>query len=122
MKPEPFRVRRENGLVFVDRATDEAFRHALLNGVPTVLRPKMLEALAAVPDAGARAHSVRYFKGELDAICEQTHPLLFELNRFLSARFQLHGLFDWLNATGYGNDYRMIEVFKAWSEMKVSNG
>lgn len=119
---EPFRIKRENGIVWIDAKVDAAFRKALLDGVPTVLHAKMVEALAATPDAGARDHSVRYFKGELDAIIVMVNPLLMNLNSFLGERFHLPGLFDWLNATNYGNDYRMIEVFKAWSEMKVGNG
>lgn len=119
----PFATRHNgDGIVWVERAKDEAFRKALLDGVPPVLRGKMIEALAATPDAGSAAHSRRYFGSELAAITARTDPLLFQLNRYLTERLKLPGLYDWLNVTGYGNDYRMIKVFKAWSEMKVSNG
>jgi len=113
----PFTIRRENGVVFIDSAVDAAFRKALLDGVPPNLRGKMREALAATPDSAAMAHSIRYFGAELPEIKNQTAPLLIELNRVLSERFGLQGLFDWLDATNFGNDYRMIKVFHAWSEM-----
>lgn len=116
---EPFRVRREGGIVWVDKAADAAFRKALLDGVPSNLRAKMHEALAATPDAGAMAHAKRYFGDELPAIMEQVFPLMFQLNKFFSEQLKLPGLFDWLNITNYGNDYRMIKVMKAWSEMKL---
>lgn len=117
---EPFRVKRENGIVWVDKAADAAFRKALLDGVPSNLRAKMQEALAATPDAGAMAHAKRYFGDELPAIMEQVFPLMFQLNKYLAEQLKLPGLFDWLNITNYGNDYRMIKVMKAWSEMKLS--
>ena len=113
----PFTIRRENGVVFIDSVVDAAFRKALLDGVPPNLRGKMREALAATPDSGAMAHSIRYFGAELPEIKNQVGPLLIELNRVLSERFGLQGLFDWLDATNFGNDYRMIKVFYAWSEM-----
>lgn len=116
---EPFRVQRENGIVWVDKAVDEAFRKALLDGIPRHLRPKMVEALAATPQKDARGHSERYFKGELASIMAEVAPLLFEINRYLTEQCRLPGLYDWLNATNFGNDYRMIKAFKAWSEMKV---
>ncbi len=116
----PFPICRENGVVFVDSAADAAFRKALMDGVPPNLRSKMREALAATPDRGAMAHSYRYFGAELPEIQKQTEPLLIELNRVLSERFDLRGLFDWLDATNFGNDYRMIKVFHAWSEMVLT--
>lgn len=120
ISPPPFRIKRENGIVWIDKAVDQAFRKALLDGVPTNLRGKMMEALAATPNAGARAHSKRYFAGELPAIMAEVSPLLEVLNQFLQNQLQLPGLYDWLNETNYGNDYRMIKVFKAWSEMKIN--
>ena len=120
MKPLPFNVKRENGVVFVDQAVDAAFRKALLDGVPPVLRGKMREALAAIPDKGARAHSMRYFGAELEAINAMVHPLIFELNKMLTTAFNLPGLYDWLDVTNFGNDYRMIKVMKAWAEMVVA--
>lgn len=120
MKPLPFHVKRENGLVHVDAVVDAAFRKALLDGVPSNLRPKMVEALAAIPNARTRRHSINYFGDELPAIKEQIAPLMFQLNRLLTESFRLPGLYDWLDVTGLGNDYRMIKVFKAWSEMKLS--
>ena len=120
MKPPPFHVKRENGIVFVDSAVDAAFRKALMDGVPPNLRGKMWEALAATPDRGAMAHSIRYFGDELNDIKARIAPLMIELNRMLSENYNLPGLFDWLNVTNFGNDYRMIKVFAAWSDMILS--
>lgn len=120
----PFAVRHGDGITWVERAKDEAFRKALLDGVPVSVRPKMREALNALPDNGARAHSMRYFGADLDEIKGQIAPLLIELNKFLTEQRRLPGLFDWLDVTNYGNDYRMIKAFKAWSELitTVPNG
>lgn len=120
MKPLPFHVKRENGIVFVDSVVDAAFRKALMDGVPPQLRGKMQEALAAIPGKGAAAHSIRYFGNELPAIKQRIGPLLIELNHVLTRSFRLPGLFDWLDATNFGNDYRMIKVFSAWSDMVVA--
>lgn len=120
MKPLPFHVKRENGVVFVDSTVDAAFRKALLDGVPPQLRGKMHEALAAMPDKGAAAHSIRYFGKELGPIKQRIAPLLIDLNDILTRSFRLPGLFDWLDVTNFGNDYRMIKVFAAWSEMILS--
>lgn len=113
----PFAVRRQNGLVFVDSRVDAAFRKALMDGVPSALRSKMREALAATPDKGAMKHSMRYFGNELADIKNRIAPLLIEYNRVLSESFNLPGLFEWLDVTNFGNDYRMIKVFAAWAEM-----
>jgi hypothetical protein len=116
----PFAVRRENGIVWVETAVDAAFRKALMDGVPPALRGKMREALAATPDKGAMAHSIRYFGEELENIKARVAPLLVELNRVLASNYRLQGLFDWLDITNFGNDYRMIKVFAAWSDMILS--
>ena len=118
---EPFAIRRENGIVWIDAAVDAAFRKALLDGVPISLRAKMRDALSATPSADSMEHSVRYFGDELESIKMQVKPLIFELNKLLSSRFALPGLYVWLNATNFGNEYRMIKVFRAWSEITVSS-
>ena len=116
---EPFTVIRKDGLVFVEAKADAAFRRALMDGVPVSLRGKMKEALAVIPDKGTRAHSYRYFGDELPAIKDKIAPLIVSLDRFLSSN-GLRGLFDWLAATGLGDDYRMIKVFSAWAEIPLS--
>ena len=114
---EPFPIVRRHGLVFVDTMIDQAFRRALMDGIPPPLRGKMREALAVVPSKEAQGHSVRYFGPKLADIKNRIAPLLIELNRFLSESRNLPGLFEWLDATNYGNDYRMIKAFLAWAEM-----
>lgn len=116
----PFQIIRKDGLVHIPRGVDDAFKKALLAGVPPVLREKMRMALADVPTAGARAHSIRYFGDELPAIVEQINPLMQQLDFTLTKAFNMPGLFNWLDATGLGNHYALIKVFKAWSEMKVT--
>lgn len=110
---------RQNGIVAIRSDVDAAFRKALLDGVPLSLHSKMREALAATPGKDAEAHSRRYFGAELQPIMDEVHPLLFQINKHLSEQLRLPGLYDWLNATNFGNDYRMIKVFKAWSEMTL---
>lgn len=102
----------------IDSVIDAAFRKALLDGVPASLRPKMKEALSGIVHADAMAHSVRYFGDELPHIKNHIAPLVEQLNRTLSESFNLPGLYDWLNATNFGNSYKMIKVFAAWAEMK----
>lgn len=113
-------VIRQKGIHWVDRVADEAFRKALMDGIPPQLRSKMHEALSVIPNERSKAHSERYFGKELPAIKSQIAPLVIDLNRVLAERFNLPGLFDWLDVTGYGNEYRMIKVFHAWSEMILS--
>jgi hypothetical protein len=119
VKP-PFAVVNRNGVTWVDRSVDEAFRKALMDGVPPQLRGKMQEALSAIPNERSKAHAERYFGAELPAIKNQIAPLIIELNKVLGERFNLPGLFDWLEITGYGNEYRMIKAFHAWSEFILS--
>jgi hypothetical protein len=115
----PFRTVRENGMVHVDAAVDAAFRKALLEGIPLSLRSKMREALAASPGAKANEHSIRYFGGpdKIAEIKNRIAPLLLELNHFLTTARNLPGLFDWLQVTNFGADYRMIKAFLAWAEL-----
>lgn len=110
-------IKRENGITFVDAAHDAAFRKALMAGVPPSLRGKMQEALAATPQKGAAAHSKRYFGEEADKAFEAASELAAYLHRFLKDQYRLDGLLEWLTATGYGNDYRMIKVFYEWAKM-----
>lgn len=115
----PFTIIREKGMVHVDAKVDAAFRKALTDGVPPQLRGKMREALAATPGADAMNHAIRYFGGpeKIADIKNRIAPLLLEFNRMCTESFALSGLFDWLEVTGFGNDYRMIKAFLAWAEM-----
>lgn len=115
----PFAVKHANGLTFIDSRVDAAFKQALIAGVPPVLRGKMREALADIPPKNARAHCERYFAGELPAIMQQVGPLLIKLDHVLTNTFRLPGLFDWLNHSNLGNHYKLVKVFKAWSEFKI---
>ena len=114
------RIIRENGLVHIEASFDAACRKALLDGVPAPLRPKMVEALSAqlLPNAHrARKEARRYFGKEADAIFAHAATFAADLHKFLADRFGLVGLLDWLTATGYGNDHRMIKVFAEWARL-----
>jgi hypothetical protein len=115
----PFTVIKEHGMVHVDAKIDATFKKALRDGVPTPLRAKMNEALSSIPPANARDHSVRYFGGPqaVSNMLNVIGPLLIELNRYLTESRSLPGIFDWLEVTGLGNDYRMLKVLLAWAEM-----
>lgn len=114
-------IKRDGGIVFVDQAHDAAFRKALMAGVPPSLRSKMQEALAATPGRGAAAHARRYFRDEADQIFADAAELAGVLSRYLNSQYQLDGLLEWLTATGFGNDYRMIKVFAEWARLTPSD-
>jgi hypothetical protein len=78
----------------------------------------MQEALAATPGRGAAAHARRYFGKEADAIFADAAELAGVLSRYLNNQYQLDGLLEWLTATGFGNDYRMIKVFSEWAKLR----
>lgn len=104
------------GVTWIDRASDQAYRRALMNGCPVPVRGKMQEALAQTPHAGSRAHSLRYFGKEMPAIQQQVAPLIDELHWFLHHDLNLPQFKQWLQATGYANEYRMIKAMVAWAE------
>ena len=108
-------VKHSNGIAWVDRESDQRFRYALINGCPRTIQPKIKDALSRVPKPNAREHSHEFFGDELPQIVERTTPLVLELEAVLEARFALRGFMDWLNATGYGNDVRMIKAFDDWA-------
>lgn len=114
----PFLIIRRDGMVHIERGADEVFRRALMAGVPPSVRPKMREALAAIPDKGSMAHSVRYFGGpeKIAELKNKIAPLMIELNQFLVSQ-NIHGLYDWLDITGFGSEYRMIKAFDAWADL-----
>jgi hypothetical protein len=117
----PFKVVQSAGVTWIDTNVDQAFRKALMDGVPVPLRGKMQRALAAVPDrARDHAHSERYFGDELPAIAERVKPLAIELDRYLASARDLPGFMEWLILTGYEAHYEMVKVFNEWALMKVS--
>jgi hypothetical protein len=116
---EPFpTLRSGDGIIWVSAKTDQAFRKALMDGVPPSLRPKMADALAELPQSDAMEFSVKYFGKELADIKNQIAPLLISLNKYLKEQRNLDGLFEWLDVTNMGNSQKLISVLKEWSEMK----
>lgn len=114
----PFLTIRSGNQIRIDNRIDQAFRKALMDGVPVSLRSKMMEALSVRPEKGSLAHSQRYFGAELQAIADRCKPLVDEVHDYLIAHRGLRGFRDWLIATGYTNEYRMIKVMHAWALMK----
>jgi hypothetical protein len=112
-------------MVHIRADFDAACRKALLDGVPAPLLPKMVEALSAqvTPNTRrAQREARRYFGKEADEIFAHAATFAQDLHQFLADRFGLLGLIDWLTATGYGNDYRMIKVFAEWARLSSGFG
>lgn len=116
-QPGQFAVVQKDGMTLIERDHDTAFRRALMDGCPPQIRSKMHEALAVLPLPGAAAHSKRYFGAELDSILKRTAPLIDELDVHLLTRCHLTGFKNWLQLTGFANDYRMIKAIAAWADM-----
>jgi hypothetical protein len=115
----PFVHRHDGNVLLLERSVDEAFRKALMDGVPVSLRSKMRRALAAVPDPDRDlAHSRRYFGERLPAISGRVKPLVVELEKYLTRARNLPGLNDWLIVTGFDNHYEMVKVLDEWAQMK----
>lgn len=115
----PFAHYNGSNIRWIERGADEAFRRALVAGVPVSLRAKMHRALAAVPNpAKDWAHSQRYFGERLNEVAERVRPLVNLLDAYLRDSLNLPGLRDWLNLTGYANHYEMVKVFDEWAQMK----
>lgn len=115
------RIKREHGLVHIESSFDAACRKALMDGVPPALRLKMVIALSAQPLPNAyraQKEARKYFGAEADQIFADAAGMAGALHRFLQgSTYKLDGLLDWLTATGYGNDYRMIKVFAEWARL-----
>lgn len=115
----PFVHMHQDGIAFVERNADAAFRKALMDGVPASLRGKMQRALAAIPNPTRDfAHCQRYFGDRLPAIGERIKPLAQQLDRTMETALGLPGFADWLIMTGYTNHYEMVKVFDEWAQMK----
>lgn len=113
---EPFPVLFQDGMTRIPRPVDDAFRHALTHGCPDQVRPKIKEALAAIPGTGAAARSRRYFGPELPALLKRVAPLIDELEVFLDTSKNMPGFKRWLELTGFANDYRMIKAMVYWAD------
>jgi len=111
-------VVNKDGIVWVSRDADIAFRAALLAGVPPSLHAKMKDALSRHPHANARQYSEGYFGDELPRIIKAVTPLIDVLENYLEFQLLLPGLTDWLRATGYGDHWKVISVFYDWAQMK----
>jgi hypothetical protein len=115
------RIKRENGMVHIESWFDALCRKALMEGVPPSLRMQMVIALSAQPLPNAfraQKEARKYFGDEADQVFADAAEMAGALHRFLQgSMYRLDGLLDWLTATGYGNDYRMIKVFAEWARM-----
>lgn len=111
-------VIHDKGIVFIDRASDEWFRRMLKEGGPTqAIRAKFAAALnGRHPHADARQFSERHFGADnLKRIALHCDPLIQALDAWYEKQGH-RGFTEWLNATGFGNDYKLIIAFEAWAD------
>jgi hypothetical protein len=119
MSATPFTVRHDNGVTWIDRNADAAFRKALIDIAPAALRGRMRRALAATPDpARDYARSQRYFGDRLPEIIARIQPLSQRLDRYMETVLGRPGFCEWLILTGYTNHYEMVKAFDEWAQMK----
>lgn len=120
---QPFATFARQGVRYVDSNADQAFRKALMAGVPVALRSKMQLALTATPNpAKDIGHSQRYFGDRLQDIADRSKPLVDALDTYMATKMSLPGFRDWMIVTGYTNHYRMIVVFDEWSRTRKLDG
>ena len=93
----------------VDRHFREALRNAATRA-PAVARFHIRAALENGPSRGGGAEAMAFFGSEIDVKLKLTAPLIdgIEINA--------PGFKKWLQATGFGNDLRMIRGFVDWAE------
>ena len=106
------------GFVRIDTASDEWFRRMLKEGGPTqTIRAKFAAALnGRYPHADARQFSERHYGAEnLKRIVAHCDPLIRALEAWYEKQGH-RGFIDWLNITGWGNDYKLIAAFEAWAD------
>ena len=96
---------------------DQHIRTLLVNVAPAPIRPKITAALSAGPDLGGRARVEQHFGEEYDLATSRAADLADWLDRMMTAHRKTPGLLDWLNFTGFGNDFRLIAAFYEWSQM-----
>jgi len=111
-------VRQRQGFVEIDQPTDEWFRRMLKEGGPTnEVRQKFRAALnGRYPHADARQFSERHFGAEnLKRIVAHVDPLIRGLEGYFQQQGR-RGFTEWLNLTGFGNDYKLILAFEAWAD------
>ena len=48
-------------------------------------------------------------------------PLLFELEGYMRNRLDLHGFWEWLDLTNFGNHYKLIKVLDQWAQMAAKD-
>ena len=115
----PFVARQNQGVAGVEAHADAAFRNLLLTFAPPGPRKHFLDGLRNGPQGDHGAHARRYFgEDKIQAISEQTSALVDLVEVAFATRCDRPGFKRWLGITDFGNDYRMIKGFLAWSELK----
>lgn len=98
---------------------DQAFRTALIELAPNeTIRRRVREALANGPHPNGRGHATEYFADRLEEVIGKAAAFADWLDAYMMKRGR-PDLIRWLDATGYGNDYRVIKTFAAWAELQV---
>lgn len=110
------KVVNQNGISWIDRASDERFRHMLIHGAPAPIGRKIKDALSRAPKPNAREYSEQHFGARLPGIIALTRPLMDALEAYFEAH-GAPGLTEWMRVTGYGDDYRTINAFAEWAAM-----
>lgn len=114
------KITREGMIAWVDRESDERFRHLLIHGAPAPIARKIFLALAETPQANAREEAEKHFGSELPAIVERTTPLVTALENYFDS-VGAKNFTGWLTITGYGNSHKLISAFADWAEMKKAD-
>ena len=118
----PFVARQNQGVAGVEAHADAAFRNLLLTFAPPGPRKHFLDGLRNGPQGDHGAHARRYFgEDKIRAISEQTSALVDLVEVAFATRCGRPGFKRWLGITDFGNDYRMIKGFLAWSELKKAD-
>lgn len=91
---------------------DKAFRSFLLGASPWPVRIMLSDVLADGPMPDGAKKAAAYYKFELQNVLIKTVPVVDELEWFRP------GFKRWLDATGFGNDRRVIAAFAHWSDME----
>lgn len=114
-------ARGHSNLVMVNGNLDKAFRDTLIAIAPESARKHFREAFSGggMPKGDGGAHARAYFgHDKIAGISALIRPLSEELEEFMTRTLRFAGFNQWLTATGWGDDYRVIKGLMAWAETK----
>lgn len=91
---------------------DKAFRTFLLVASPESVGKMLREVLTAGPMPNGAQRASDYYGLDLHDVLLRTVAVVDEIE------WLMPGFKKWLDATGFGNDYRMIAAFAKWADME----